>query len=140
MNRLIRLLGKLADACLEHNGIAFHRHNTKVCFQCPNECRSIDRTVASCLILLDLFPGRVPQSSVGLMRKSCIGVPRCPRLSNVSFLGGYPDPDIFACFLVCALSPPRCPRCVNESHVQLHHPHQRYSQQVSPVPTFLRSW
>ena len=105
MNRLIRLLGKLADACLEHNGIAFHRHNTKVCFQCPNECRSIDRTVASCLILLDLFPGRVPQSSVGLMRKSCIGVPRCPRLCMVLSLRGFTYPDTFDGFLVCALSP-----------------------------------
>ena len=39
-------------------------------------------------------------------------------------LGGFTYPETFAGFLVCALSPPLCPRCVNKSHVQLHHPRQ----------------
>ena len=109
LKRLARLSGQLADACLERNDVAFHRRNTEICFQIHNECRSVDRVVAACLIRKDpdLFLGLVPQSSVGLMSKSCISVLRCLRLCMVPSLGAFTDPDTFACFLVCALSPPR---------------------------------
>ena len=50
LNRLARLSGQLATACLEHNGIALDSSNAKLGFEVPNKRRCLHGTVAAYLI------------------------------------------------------------------------------------------
>ena len=50
LNHVAHLLGQLTNACLEHQGIAFHCSNTKLGFEVLNKRLSLNGAVAACLI------------------------------------------------------------------------------------------